>query len=361
MTKKLRKKLHKRFKKGISSVKELRLAFERVGIKKTTKFYRELEKVAKKYPLFVFPYLFEQCLKSKSIYKQFIPDSKELVNLAGESDPLNEDAQKPIRKLIHMYPDRALLLVTDICFSSCRFCTRRHIKKDYRRITLKELNNACNYLTKNKQIKDVIISGGDPLTMKDSDLKFIIERIKKIKNIKIIRIGTRAPISNPVRITDSLIGMLKKFNPLYINIHINHPDEFTLESIKVLRKLSSAGIILGSQSVLLKGINDNSKTIKELLYKCVENGIRPYYLYQCDEVLGTEHFWTDYQKMFEIARDLIGNISGLAIPNFAFDCKGGGGKVRVIPEFYKYKNEKSIRFKTFRNKLYTYKNLNNKK
>ncbi|KKQ17812.1 MAG: L-lysine 2,3-aminomutase [Berkelbacteria bacterium GW2011_GWA1_36_9] len=361
MVQKIQKNWQNQLKKGISSIDELSRAFDQIGVKKSDEFYKKLEKVNKKYPIFISPYLFKQCLRSKAVYKQFIPNNKELINLVGENDPLNEDKKKTTGKLIHMYPDRALLLATDMCFSSCRFCTRKRIKKLCKRITLKQLDDACKYIAKNKQIKDVIISGGDPLTIKDSDLRLIIERIKKIRTIKIIRIGTRAPISNPGRITDNLVGMLKKFTPLYINIHINHPDEFTQEVIKVLRKLSGAGIILGSQSVLLKGVNDNSKTIKELLYKCVENGIRPYYLYQCDEVSGTEHFWTDYQQMFKIAQNLIGNISGLAIPNFAFDCKGGYGKVRVIPEFYKHKNEKGITFKTFKNKLYTYKNLNNKK
>ncbi len=354
-------KWQNQLKMGISSVDKLRAAFERAGIRKSANFYRELEKVVKSYPIFISPHILKQCLKSKSIYKQFIPDKKELINLRGDSDPLNEDDIKATDKLIHMYADRVLLLVTDMCFSSCRFCTRKRIKKSCERITLKQLDDACKYIAENKQIKDVIISGGDPLTIEDSGLKTILERIKKIKSVEVVRIGTRAPVSCPERITDNLVKLLKKFSPLYINIHLNHPDEFSPATVRALRKLSIGGIILGSQSVLLKGINDSSKTIRKLLYKCLQNGVRPYYLYQCDEVFGTEHFWTDYQKMFEIAQDLIGNVSGLAIPNFVFDCKGGCGKVRVIPEFYKHKNEKSITFKTFKNKLYIYRNLNNKR
>ncbi|OGZ41567.1 MAG: hypothetical protein A3B04_01275 [Candidatus Portnoybacteria bacterium RIFCSPLOWO2_02_FULL_39_11] len=355
------KKWQNQLKMGISSINKLRVAFERAGIKKPAKFYRELAKVTKSYPIFISPSIFKQCLKSKSIYRQFIPDEKELINFRGENDPLKEDNKKATDKLIHMYPDRALLLATDMCFSSCRFCTRKRIKKLCERITLKQLDDACKYIAKNKQIKDVIISGGDPLTIEDSCLKTILERIKKIKSVKVIRIGTRAPVSCPDRITDRLVKLLKKFNPLYINVHLNHPDEFTPATVKALRKLSDAGIILGSQSVLLKGVNDNNKIIKELLYKCIETGVRPYYLYQCDEVLGTEHFWTEYQEMFKIADNLIGNISGLATPSFVFDCKGGQGKVRVIPEFYKSKKEKSITLKTFKNKLYTYNNLSKKK
>lgn len=355
------KKRYYKIHRSITSTNALRLVFERKNIRKPKEFYQEIDKVINTYPMLISPYTLGQCIKSEAVFKQFIPDKRELINFRGEKDPLEEGEKEAVKNLIHMYPDRVLLLATNLCFSFCRFCTRKRLNRKGGKITSENLEKACEYIANNKQIKDVIISGGDPLTMKDSDLKMIIGRIKKIKSVKIIRIGTRAPISNPSRITDNLVGMLKRFNPLYINIHINHPDEFTLESIKTLRKLSDAGIILGSQSVLLKGVNDNSKTIRELFYKCVENGIRPYYLYQCDEVSGTEHFWTDYQKMFEIAQDLIGNISGLAIPNFAFDCKGGRGKVRVIPEFYKYKNEKGITFKTFKNKLYTYKNLNKKK
>ncbi len=358
---KTREKWQNQLKMGISSIDKLRVAFERAGIKKSANFYQELEKVVKSYPIFISPSILKQCLESKFIYKQFIPDKEELINLRGENDPLNEDSKKATDKLIHMYPDRALLLATDMCFSSCRFCTRKRIKMPCERITLKQLDDACKYIAKNKQIKDVIISGGDPLTIEDSGLKIILEKIKKIKSVKVIRIGTRAPVSCPDRITNDLVRLLKRFNPLYVNVHLNHPDEFTHATVQALKRLSDAGIILGSQSVLLKGVNDNSKTVKELLYKCIETGVRPYYLYQCDEVSGTEHFWTEYQEMFKIAQNLIGNISGLATSSFVFDCKGGQGKVRVIPEFYKNKKEKSITLKTFKNKLYTYNNLRKKK
>jgi len=357
----MRKNWNHELNKGISSTDQLKFAFERVGIKKSANFYRKVEEIIKVYPIFISTHIFKQCLKSRSIYKQFIPDKKELINLRGENDPLKEDRKKPTEKLIHMYPDRALLLVTDMCFGSCRFCARKRIKKACQKITSKELEDACKYIAKNKQIKDVIISGGDPLIMGDSELDNILKRIKKIKSVKVIRIGTRAPVSCPDRITDNLVKLLKKFNPLYINVHLNHSDEFTPKTVHALKKLSNAGIILGSQSVLLKGINNSSKTIKELLYKCIETGVRPYYLYQCDEVSGTEHFWTEYQEMFKIAQNLIGNISGLATPSFVFDCKGGQGKVRVIPESYQNKKNKSITLRTFKNKLYTYKNLGKKR
>jgi lysine 2,3-aminomutase len=344
-------------KSRVSSINELKIAFEGAGIKKSTKFYKELEEVSRIYPILISPYLFKQCLRSKAIYKQFIPDSKELQSLTKETDPLAEDSKRPLNKLIHLYNDRALLLATNACFGSCRFCTRKRIKKDYEKITKGELNEICRYLTKNKQVKDVIISGGDPLTMSDTELEMIVRKIKKVKSVKIIRIGTRSPISNPARITDQLIARLKKFNPLYVNVHVNHPDEFTFESKKALRKMYNAGLILGSQSVLLKGVNDNSKTIKELLYQCLENGIKPYCIYQCDRVLGTEHFWTNYQKMFEIAKDIVGKMSGLAVPNFAFDCRGSGGKVRILPKFYEKKDKNSITFRTPGNELCVYKNL----
>ena len=355
------KKWQNQLKGGVSSVDRLRAVFDRAGIKKSNKFYREIEKVIKSYPVFISPFVLKECLRSKSINRQFIPNKRELVNYRGEIDPLKESAREPIKKLIHMYPDRALLLATDICFSSCRFCTRKRIKKAHEKITAKELENACEYIAKNKQIKDVLISGGDPLIMEDHELEKIFKELRRIKSVKIIRIGTRAPFSCPYRITDRLVKLLRKFGPIYMNIHLNHPDEFTPETVTAIKKLSTGGIILGSQTVLLKDINDSSKTIKELLYKCIELGIRPYYLYQCDEILGTEHFWTDYQEIFNIAKDLLGNISGLAVPNFAFDCNGGLGKVRVIPEFCKRKSEKSITLKTLKNKPYTYRNLSKHK
>ncbi|MFA5248355.1 MAG: KamA family radical SAM protein [Patescibacteria group bacterium] len=341
---------------GISSTEQLRKAFEHMNIKKTEKFYQETDEVAKLFPLKISPHTFKQCLKSKAIYKQFVPDKNELVNFKGTNDPLKEDSRKPTKKLIHMYPDRVLLLVTDICFSSCRFCTRKRIKTAYQKISRKELNDACKYIAKNKQIKDVIISGGDPLILDDSELNIILTKIRNIKSVKIIRIGTRAPFSCPDRVTVQLVNLLKKFKPLYVNVHLNHPDEITPEVFECLRRLSDAGIILGSQSVLLKGVNDSGDILKKLFYKCLEVSVRPYYLYQCDEVLGTEHFWTDYQAMFKIMKALVGNVSGLAVPNFVFDCKGGQGKVRVVPDFCKNKNKKSITLKTFKNKLYTYRN-----
>jgi lysine 2,3-aminomutase len=354
------KKWRQQLAKGITSIDDLKFYFERLGIKKNPKFYKEIHKVASVYPIRVSPYTLKQCLRSDAIYRQFIPDGRELVNLRGEEDPLKEDTRRPTKNLVHMYNDRVLLLATDICFSSCRFCTRKRIKKTCAKISRDELGKACGYIVKNKRIKDVIISGGDPLTMEDSDLMEIIRRIKSIKSVKIVRIGTRAPFSCPSRITDELVESLKKFSPLYINIHLNHPDEFTQETVLAIRKLSNAGIILGSQSVLLNRVNNSNKIIKELFYKCVENGIRPYYLYQCDEVLGTEHFWTDYQEMFKIAKSLMGNVSGLAIPSFVFDCKGGLGKVRILPDFCQNKDEGSITLKTFKNKSYTYRNLNKK-
>jgi lysine 2,3-aminomutase len=297
-------------------------------------------------------------LKSEAISKQFIPNKKEMIfGKRSNKDPLNEEKKMPVKNLIHMYPDRALLLVTDMCFSYCRFCTRKRFDRKYLKINRKDINNACRYIAKNEQIKDVIISGGDPLILSDSDLLYIIKKISKIKNVKVIRIGTRAPIVSPQRITDGLIKILKQFYPLYINIHVDHPDELSPESIMVIEKMAKAGIILGSQSVLLKGINDSEKIMKKLFYSCISIGLKPYYLYQCDEVKGTEYFWTNYQKMFNIAKSLVGKISGLAVPNFIFDCRCAMGKVHILPEFYKNKTKKSITFKTCKNKLYTYYNL----
>jgi len=357
----VKKNWHNQISKTITSVDDLRFIFNQANIKKSAKFYKEIKEVIKAYPVLISPFVLKECLKSKAISRQFIPNKRELINCRGENDPLKEVAREPTKNLIHMYPDRVLLIATDMCFSSCRFCTRKRIKKAYKKITPKELEGACKYLKKNKQIRDVLISGGDPLILEDCELKIILKKLRGIKSVKIIRIGTRAPFSCPYRITDQLVKLLKKFGPIYINVHLNHPDEFTPETIRALKKLYISGIILGSQTVLLRDINNSSETIKKLLYKCIETGIRPYYLYQCDEILGTEHFWTDYQEIFSVAKDLIGNISGLAVPNFAFDCNGGLGKVRVIPEFCQHKDERSITLKTLKNKPYKYRNLDRRK
>jgi len=219
------------------------------------------------------------------------------------------------------------------------------------------LNKACEYISKHKQIRDVILSGGDPLTLTDSELENILKKIRSIKNVKIIRIGTRTPLSFPSRITDKLVGIIKKFKPVYVNVHFNSSDEFTPESVKAIAKLVDNGIPLNNLAVLMKGINNSSEAIKKLFYSCVDNRIRSYYLSQCDEVQGTEHFWTDYRDIFKISKSLIGNISGLAIPYFIFDCKGLKGKVRVLPDFYTKRDDGSITLKAFNDRLYTYKNL----
>jgi lysine 2,3-aminomutase len=342
---------------GVVSAAGLKVLFEKRNIKKPRKFYEDIEKVGNVFPVRISPHVLKLCLSSKAVYRQFIPDGKELI-IAGKTDrdPFNEDLMMPVENLIHMYRDRALLLVTDMCFSFCRFCTRKRLKRKYAKISSANLNKACQYIASHKQIKDVIISGGDPLSLSDADLKQILEKIKKIKSVRIIRIGTRAPFSCPERITDRFIEMLKGFHPIYVNVHFNHPDEFTPESVKALKKMSSAGIILGNQSVLLKGINDSEGTMKELFYKCLVSGVRPYCLFQCDEVSGTEHFWTDYQKIFKIAGGLMGNISGLAVPNFVFDCKGGVGKIRIAPDSIVHADKNSITFRNFKNKKHTHEN-----
>jgi len=343
---------------SINSVNELRLAFERNNIRKSSKFYNEIEEVTKIYPMRISPHVFRLCLKSPAVYKQFIPDKKELsVYDTATLDPLKENHKMPVKNLIHMYPDRVLLLTTDECFSYCRFCTRKRLKRDHKKISTENLNKACRYISEHKQIRDVILSGGDPLTLNDSELEEILKKIRNIKNVKIIRIGTRTILSCPSRITDRLVEIIKKYKPIYVNVHFNSADEFTQESVMAIKKLVDNGIPLNNLAVLMKGINNSTKAIKELFYSCVDNRVRSYYLSQCDEVQGTEHFWTDYQDIFKIAKSLIGNISGLAIPYFIVDCKGLKGKVRVLPDFYTERDEESITLKAFNDRLYTYKNL----
>lgn len=360
MNKNYKRNKHSQPKQTISSVDALRSAFEQNGIKKPEKFYRDVEDVIKVYPMRISPHIFDLCLKSEAIYKQFIPDKRELLAVEESTlDPLKEEHKMPVKNLIHVYPDRLLLLTTDECFSYCRFCTRKRLKREHKKITQENLNEACEYISKNKQIRDVILSGGDPLTLTDEELENILRKVRDIKNVKIIRIGTRTPLSYPARITDKLVEIIKKYQPVYVNVHFNSADEFTPESIQAIKKLADNGIPLNNLAVLMKGINNSTKQIKELFYSCLDNRVRSYYLAQCDEVQGTEHFWTDYQEIFKIAKDLIGNISGLAIPYFMFDCKGLKGKVRVLPDFYTEKGDDSITLKAFHDRLYTYRNFKN--
>lgn len=271
------------------------------------------------------------------------------------ADPLGETAESPVPHIVHRYPDRVLFLVTLRCSTYCRYCTRRRVVgEEDRIITEGALRTALDYIRAHTEIRDVLISGGDPLVMSTEKLEHIITGLRSIPHVDIIRIGTRVPVVLPMRITDELLAMLKKYQPIWINTHFTHPREVTPESQRACEAIVDAGIPLGNQSVLLRGINDSTEIMKELLLKLVHMRVRPYYLYQCDLSQGIGHFRTTVDEGIEIMHALTGYISGYAVPKFVIDAPGGGGKIPINYDYVLSRDDKEVVMENFRGKIYRY-------
>lgn len=280
------------------------------------------------------------------IRRQVIPHIKEASTTRYEFvDPCGEEKDTVVPGLVHRYPDRVLLIITDKCASYCRFCTRKRIVCENEDIVIeKRLEQAIGYIKKNKQIRDVLISGGDPLILSDSKLEYILSSLRDVPQIEILRIGTRIPITLPQRITDGLLNILSKYHPLWISLHINHPQELAIEVRDAVNRLADRGIPLGSQTVLLRGINDSAEVLKRLMQRLLTIRVRPYYIYQCDPVMGTEHFRTSVTKGIDIMKKLRGWTSGYAIPTYVIDAPGGGGKIPIGPEYVvRYEKDSSTK------------------
>ena len=270
-------------------------------------------------------------------------------------DPLHEDVDSPVPGLTHRYPDRALLLATHICSMNCRHCTRRRlVGEDDVHLNEANVERAIEYIAKTPIVRDVLISGGDPFVLSDEKLESIISRIRAIPHVEIIRLGTRTPVVMPMRVTDGLVGMLKKYHPLYVNTHFNHPKEITAEAREACRKLADAGISLGNQSVLLRDVNDCPVLMKKLVQKLLTIRVRPYYIYQCDLSRGISHFRTTVSKGIEIIENLRGHTTGLAVPTFVVDAPGGGGKTPVMPDYLITSNDKRVVLRNYEGVITTY-------
>ncbi|MBQ1219027.1 MAG: lysine 2,3-aminomutase [Bacteroidales bacterium] len=269
------------------------------------------------------------------VRKQAVPTGKETYQSPADLlDPLHEDEDSPVPGLTHRYPDRVLLLITDMCSMYCRHCTRRRFagQKDGES-AIERIDRAIEYIAKTPQVRDVLLSGGDSLCVSDERLEYIISRVRQIPHVEIIRLGSRTPVVCPQRITDDLVNMLKKYHPVWLNTHFNHPQEVTKEAAEACAKLANAGIPLGNQTVLLRGVNDCVNTMKKLMHELVKMRVRPYYIYQCDLSMGIEHFRTPVSKGIEIIEGLRGHTSGYAVPTFVVDAPGGGGKTPVMPQY----------------------------
>jgi lysine 2,3-aminomutase len=290
------------------------------------------------------------------VRKQAIPTIYETCKSdADMEDPLHEDEDSPVPGLTHRYPDRVLLLITDMCSMYCRHCTRRRFagqKDDL--MPMDRIDMAIEYIRNTPVIRDVLLSGGDCLLVNDDRLEYIISKLREIPHVEVVRLGSRTPVVLPQRITLELVSMMKKYHPIWLNTHFNHSKEMTLEAKKALTLLADAGIPLGNQTVLLRGVNDCVHIMRDLVHNLVKMRVRPYYIYQCDLSVGIEHFRTPVSKGIEIIEGLRGHTSGYAVPTFTVDAPGGGGKIPVMPQYMISQSPDKVILRNFEGVITTY-------
>lgn len=304
-------------------------------------------------PLRITPYYASTITSlTEGIGKCVIPTSKELIVTPNElNDSLHEEEQSPVECIVHRYPDRVLFLVTDFCSSNCRYCTRsRLINRE--NITRKMWDKGIEYIKNHPEIRDVLFSGGDPLSLNDESIEYLLNEVRKIEHVEFLRIGTKMPVVCPQRITNKLCSILKKFHPLFISIHFSHPDEITLEVKEACERLANSGIPLGSQTVLLKNVNDNLDTMKKLMHNLLKIRVKPYYIYACDLVPGTSHFRTTINKGLQIMSGLRGHTSGYAVPSFIVDTPGG--KIPLLPDYFVGREENCIKLLNYQGREFIY-------
>jgi len=288
------------------------------------------------------------------IWLQCIPDKVELEDQNAPEDPLNEDADSPVPSITHRYPDRVLFLVTSQCSMYCRFCTRKRKVSDSSKINSKYIQDGLDYIAKHPEVRDVVLSGGDPLMLTDYALERILASLREIPHVEIIRLGTKMPCVLPQRITPKLCKIVKKYHPVYINTHFNHPWECTPEAERACAMLADAGCPVGNQAVLMKGVNDDPEIMLELHRKLLKMRVRPYYIYQADLTKGTNHFRTPVRVGLEIMDKLRGHTSGLAIPYYVIDAPGGGGKIPLLPQYVLGRSGKDIILRNYKYEIFTY-------
>ena len=317
---------------------------------------KSLKAVAAQYPMRISRHYFNLIEEiNDPIWKQCVPSPLELRDPNTIDDPLNEEEDSPAPGLVHRYPDRVLMCVSNSCATYCRFCTRkRKVGKPVIDLSHEVFLEQIRYVEKNPAVRDVLLSGGDPLLLEDEELEFLLKRLRAIPHVEILRIGTRIPCMLPQRVTPELCNMLKKYHPLYVNVHFNHPWEITEESERACGLLADAGIPLGNQSVLLKGVNDEPEVMRELMQRLLRIRARPYYLFQMDLVKGTHHFKTRVETGIKIIESLVGHTSGFAVPRYVIDAPGGGGKVPIQPDYILNMNEEMVTLRNYEGKVCSY-------
>jgi len=311
-------------------------------------------------PVAVTPYyasLLDEHDPAQPLRRTMIPTTAELVHSPGEAeDPLQEESMSPVPGLVHRYPDRVLFLTTDFCSAYCRYCTRSRMvgQGSCSPADTARWERALDYIQATPQVRDVLLSGGDPLTLPDERLEWLLSRLRAIQHVEFVRLGTKVPAVLPQRITPKLTRMLKKYHPLWMSLHFTHPAELTPETALACNRLADAGIPLGSQTVLLQGINDDVPTLRSLYHGLLRLRVRPYYLYQCDPILGSAHFRTSVSRGIEMIQGLRGHPTGYAVPTYVIDAPGGGGKIPLLPEYLKGRSEEGLVLENFEGRTFHY-------
>lgn len=342
-------------------VKDIDSFEELLGIELPDDTREAFKQTVKKFPMSITPYYLSlmdtENIENDPVFRQSFPSPLEMVTTSADMlDPLHEDKDSPVPGITHRYPDRVLFLVSNRCAMYCRHCTRKRKVGDVDSIPDRsQILEGIDYIRNTPQVRDVLLSGGDPFLLSDERLDWIFSELHSIDHVEVIRIGTRTPVVLPYRITDNLVSILKKYHPLWINTHFNHPRELTRSSRNALAKLANAGIPLGNQSVLLAGVNDCPRIMRSLVNKLVQNRVRPYYLYQCDLSEGLSHFRTPVGKGIEILESLIGHTSGFCVPTYVIDAPGGGGKIPVMPNYLISWSTNKVVLRNYEGVITTYK------
>ncbi len=320
---------------------------------------RGIAYAGKKLALAITPYFFnliDHANPNCPIRKQVIPREGEMYVAAEEQlDSLGEDEHSPVPGLVHRYPDRVLFLVTDRCAAYCRYCTRSRLVSNAQDYNFHpEYEQGLRYIEAHPEVRDVLLSGGDPLLLSDRKLEHLLSRLRAIKHVEFIRIGSRIPVFLPQRITPELCDIFKRYGPIWMSIHVNHPKEATAELREACERLSFAGVPLGNQSVLLAGVNDDPEVMKRLVHRLLQMRVRPYYLYQMDLITGGSHFKVDVRRGLEIIRALRGFTTGYAVPQYVIDAPGGGGKVPINPDYLEEITDDAVTFRNYEGRRFTY-------
>jgi lysine 2,3-aminomutase len=307
------------------------------------------------YPMRINPYYWDLAVRSgRPLLRQVVPETAEIHDAVGMEDPLAEDKNSPAPRITHRYPDRVLFTVTNVCAVYCRFCTRKRRVGRGKPVSVREIEDGIRYIKNTPAVRDVLVSGGDPFVLSDERIEWLLRKLREIPHVETIRIGTRTPCVLPSRITPSLGRILRKIRPLYINVHFNHPSELTDGAARACGRLADAGAVLGNQTVLLRGINDEAPVLAALFRGLLKMRVRPYYLLQADLTKGTDHFRTPIETGLSIMEALRGHVTGLAVPHYVVDLPGGGGKVPLVPGYTLRKRNGTWIFRNYVGAEYRY-------